>query len=98
MTERCPICTRPLGTVRVEDHHLMPKTFGGRETTTVHGICHQKIHATFSERDLQHYYHTAERILENGEMQKFVKWVANKPPEYYSKNDDTSVRKGKRRR
>lgn len=97
MSKSCPICNRPLGEIRVEDHHLIPKTFGGRDVITIHGICHQKLHATFSERDMQHYYHTVGHILENEEIQKFVKWVSKKPPEYYSKNDETVQRKGKRR-
>ncbi len=94
----CPICNRPLGEVRLEDHHLLPKTFGGKETICIHGVCHQKLHSAITEREMQHYYHTIERLLEHEEIQKFIKWVSKKPPEFYSKNDETSHRKGKRRR
>jgi hypothetical protein len=80
----------------VEDHHLIPRTFKGKDTIPLHRICHAKIHATFSERELQHYYHTPDRILESEEIQKFVKWVARKPLEYYTKNDETKSRKSKR--
>lgn len=96
MHDSCPLCDRPLGTVRIQEHHLVPKTFKGRETVKIHQICHQKIHATFSERELLHYYHTAERLLEHEQIQKFVAWVKKKPIEFYDKNDDTKARKRKR--
>lgn len=92
----CPICGRELGGVRVEAHHLIPKTFGGKETIDVHKMCHQKIHATFSERELQHYYHTVERLVEHEEIGKFIKWIRKKPADYYDKNDDTKARKRRR--
>lgn len=44
MTDKCCICHRPLGDVLIEDHHLTPKTFKGRDTVLVHTVCHQKIH------------------------------------------------------
>jgi 5-methylcytosine-specific restriction endonuclease McrA len=93
---KCGLCGRELGTVLVEDHHLIPKTFKGKETVAIHKICHRKIHATFTERELQHHYHTLERILEHEEIQKFVKWVAKRSIDYYSGSNETTVRKGKR--
>jgi hypothetical protein len=92
----CPICTRELGEVRVEEHHLIPKTFGGKEKVSIHKMCHQKIHATFSERELEKHYHTVERLVEHSEMQKFIKWISKKPLDYYDKNDDTKARKRRR--
>jgi hypothetical protein len=80
------------------EHHLIPKCKKGTDTVRIHKICHQKIHATFTESELNAYYHTIERILENEEMQKFVKWVAKRPVDFYSSNKDTSRRKSKRRR
>lgn len=94
----CSICKRPLEGGIVQAHHLIPKTFKGSETIDIHKICHQKIHATFSERELKNYYHTPKRILESEEIRKFVKWVEKKPVDYYTKNDDTKGRKKRRRR
>lgn len=90
----------------MQDHHLKPVTFKTRtkevhdkdNLVRIHKMCHQKIHATFSEKDLLDYFHTPERILESEEMMKFVRWVSRKPPEYYDKNNDTQSRKKKRRR
>jgi hypothetical protein len=94
----CPLCSRPLGSQNIDEHHLVPKTFKGTETSTMHRICHRKIHATFTERELLNYYHTAERLLENEEIQKFVTWVSKKPPEFYDGSKETTERRGKRRR
>ena len=98
MLEKCPICKRELGEVLIQEHHLIPKTFGGREKIALHKMCHQKIHATFSERELLNYYNTPERIREHSEIQKFIKWIHKKPLGYYDKNDETQNRKRKRRR
>lgn len=92
----CPICQRPLGDRLVEAHHLIPRTFKGRQTVDLHKICHQKIHATFAERELFNYYHTIERLREHTEMAAFIKWVQKKAPDYYSKNDDTAARHKRR--
>ena len=102
---KCPICNREHGG-EMQDHHLKPVTFKTRtkevydpnNLVRIHKMCHQKIHATFSEDELLRYYHTPERILEHEEMKKFVKWVSKKPAEFYDKNDDTQHRKKRRKR
>jgi 5-methylcytosine-specific restriction endonuclease McrA len=96
MNSTCQLCGRPLGTIRIEDHHLVPKTFKGRDTISIHRICHQKIHATFSERELLTYYHTVERLLEHEQIIKFVNWVKKRPIDFYDKNDDTAARRRRR--
>jgi hypothetical protein len=96
--ETCPLCGRALGTVSIDEHHLVPKTFKGKQTITLHKICHNAIHGFFSERELLKYYFTIERLLENEHIQSFVKWVARKPPEFYDGTKETADRKSKRRR
>lgn len=93
----CAVCGRELGTERIERHHLIPKTFKGKVLVDIHQICHRKIHATFSERELLRYYHTAERILESEQMRDFVAWVASKPLNFYVSSADSKERKRKRR-
>jgi hypothetical protein len=93
----CPLCRRPLG-VATEQHHLVPKTFKGAETVELHRICHRKIHATFSERELKNRYHTIERLLEHDDIRAFVDWVRNKDRDFYDSNKFTrELRKRKRR-
>lgn len=99
----CPICGRDKGG-EMQSHHLLPRTFRTRTTSVhdkenrvdIHKVCHQKIHATFSEQELFQYYHTVERIREHDEMQKFIKWVRKKPADFYNKNNETQSRKRKR--
>jgi len=64
----------------------------------MHAICHRKIHATFSERELKNYYNTAERILEHKDMKTFVAWVSTKDLDFYMVSRDSGARKSKRRR
>src|SRR4051812_681923 len=58
----CPLCGRVLGSENVDEHHLVPKVFKGTEKWKLHRVCHTKIHATFTERELANYYHTWERL------------------------------------
>ncbi|NEX60534.1 HNH endonuclease [Noviherbaspirillum galbum] len=83
----CPLCGRQLpDDTTVNEHHMVPRSEGGRETVRMHRICHNKIHAVFSERELALYYHTVERLLENEEIRKFVRWVRKKPPAFNDKH------------
>lgn len=94
----CPLCGRELGTANIDEHHLVPKTFKGREVALLHRICHRKIHATFTERELANYYHTFERLKENEHIKSFIKWVAKRQPGFYGGSKETVDRKLKRRR
>lgn len=92
-TTLCVICSRPLLGVREQRHHWIPRAHGGKQVVTIHAICHQKIHSVFTERELLKYYHTAERILENTDMQNFVGWVKNKSPDFYVVSRETQKRR-----
>ena len=76
-------------------HHLKPKCKKGKETVELHKICHNKIHSLFTEKELLKYYHTVERILAYNEMAEFVKWVSNKPLDFYV-NTKQNTRKRRR--
>jgi hypothetical protein len=88
----CPLCSRELGN-DVNKHHLIPKTFKGKDTVTLHRICHRKIHSVFTERELLKHYHTIERLLEHEEIQKFVSWVSKKDPDFYDGSVDHKRKK-----
>jgi len=80
----CPLCGRPLAEP-MNRHHLVPLSKGGKGTPTLmmHKICHSKIHAVLSERELLTHYNTVERLQAHEEIAKFIKWVQKKPPEFY---------------
>lgn len=79
----CFLCERPLGR-RIEWHHPVPKSRGGRETVAVHPICHRAIHAALSNKDLERGYSTAETLQAQPELARFVAWVRNKEPDFHA--------------
>jgi hypothetical protein len=81
----------------INKHHLIPKTFGGIDAVWIHVICHTKIHSVFTERELFNRFHTFERLVEHPEMEKFVKWVRKRHPEYRDKNRATRDKRGRPR-
>lgn len=76
----CPLCDREIPPDQRDEHHLVPKSRGGRVTATLHRICHRQIHALFSESELEQHYASAEALLAHPDMRKFVDWVRKKPP------------------
>lgn len=79
----CWLCERPLGR-RVEWHHPVPKSRGGRETVPLHPICHRMIHARFGNADLARIGTDAAVLRADAEVGKFVRWLANKPPDFHA--------------
>lgn len=82
----CGLCNRELAEP-FNKHHLLPLSKGGKGTTTVllHKICHDKIHTVLSENELKRYYHTIDRLREQEELSKFIKWVKKKEPQFYDR-------------
>ncbi|TWB45069.1 HNH endonuclease signature motif containing protein [Nitrospirillum pindoramense] len=79
----CPLCDRPLVPgPSVELHHLVPRSEGGRVTVPLHRVCHRKIHAELTERELAVAYATVAALRAHPAIAAFIRWVANKPPEF----------------
>lgn len=83
----CPLCGRPLA-APCNRHHLLPLSKGGKNTPTIllHKICHDKVHAVFTETELKRYYHTIERLQQHDEIARFINWVQKKEPEFYDRS------------
>lgn len=79
----CFQCRRPLRT-RIEWHHPIPKSKGGRETATVHPICHRTIDAVLSNNELERDYTSAEALRAHPEIAKFILWVRDKDPDFHA--------------
>jgi hypothetical protein len=92
-TDLCPLCGRPLGTANIDRHHLVPRTFKGKEQFPIHKICHRKIHATFSEKELLRSYHTWAALQGHADIRAFIGWVANKPPAFYTRTFTSNSKK-----
>ena len=86
----CFLCERPLGS-RVQRHHPVPKSRGGRETVPVHPICHRIIHATLTNKELERGYASAEALRAHPEISKFLSWISGKEPDFHA---PTRRRKG----
>ena len=81
--EACWLCARPLGR-RVEWHHPLPKSRGGRDVVPLHPICHRTIHATFSNAELQRGGQLT-RLREHPAVAAFLRWIAGKPPDFHAR-------------
>ena len=79
----CALCDRPLGT-RVEWHHLVPKSQGGRETAAVHPICHRTIHALVPNAELARDFADPAALRAREDMARFLRWIADKPPDFHA--------------
>ncbi len=67
-----------------DEHHLVPKSRGGRTTTVLH-LCHRQVHASFSEAELANQYATVDALLANEDVARFVAWVRTKPNGFYER-------------
>jgi len=68
----------------VQQHHTVPKAKKGRETVPVHPICHRTIHANFTNAELARFGDDRDRLLQNEAVAKFVRWIADKPPDFHA--------------
>ncbi len=81
--ESCPLCGRPLiAGPSVDEHHLTPRSRGGKEKFLVHKICHRKIHQAISEKELAKNYASWESLRAHPEIAQFINWVKRRPPQY----------------
>lgn len=79
----CWLCERPLGEL-IQWHHPVPKSRKGKLVVPLHPICHQTIHASFSNAQLARIAEDREQLLTNAAVAKFVGWVASKPPDFHA--------------
>ena len=79
----CALCARPLGS-RVEWHHPVPKSEGGTVTVPVHPICHRAIHAHVSNHELAAAYADLQALRTREDIQRFLRWIANKPADFHA--------------
>ena len=83
VAQTCALCGRPLG-ARVEWHHLVPKSQGGRVTAPVHPICHRTIHATLPNAELARTYADPEALRAHPDIARFLRWIADKPADFHA--------------
>ena len=68
----CALCGRALGR-RVEWHHVIPKSRGGRETVALHPVCHRTIHAHLTNGELAGTHIGLNAVRENAGIARFLR-------------------------
>lgn len=81
----CPLCNRTIPPLHRDEHHLIPKSHGGRHTAVLHRICHRQIHAVFTETELARQYNSIELLKQQEEMASFIAWVRLKPDDFFER-------------
>jgi len=81
--ERCALCDCPLGK-RIEWHHVVPKSRGGRETMPLHPICHRTIHAHLTNAELARTHPTLDAVRAHEGIARFLAWIADKPANFHA--------------
>jgi hypothetical protein len=79
----CFLCGRPLGR-RVEWHHPVPKSRGGRDQVPIHPICHRIIHASLGNKELAGAYSSADALRAHPDIARFLAWIADKDPDFHA--------------
>ena len=81
--ERCWLCARPVGR-RIEYHHPVPKSRGGRETVPVHPICHRTLHKALTNKELEKIGGDVGALRADPDIARFLAWSANKDPNFHA--------------
>ena len=79
----CWLCGRPLGR-RVEWHHPVPKSRGGRRTEPVHPICHRTLHAHFTNHELARMEQDGVDVRKADAIAAFLAFVKGKPADFHA--------------
>jgi hypothetical protein len=85
------MCERVIPEDQRDEHHLVPKSKGGKKTVLLHRICHDQIHSIFTDAQLAKKFSTIETIVEDPAV------VRNKPPGFSNsaKESRQSFRRGR---
>jgi len=75
----CELCSRE--DVELTKHHLVPQNQeGSDEPENIAWLCvscHRKIHATFSNYELDQFYNTVDKLKNFEEIKSYIKWIQN---------------------
>jgi hypothetical protein len=82
----CPLCNRTIPNSQQDEHHLVPKSHGGRQTIVLHRICHRQIHAVYTETELARQFNTIEQLKLQDNIISFIEWVRLKPDDFYERS------------
>lgn len=77
----CELCQRDVNHLTV--HHLIPKQKNGHKgpIANICSACHHQIHALFENTLLAQKLNSLEKLKQEPEMQKFLKWASKQKPD-----------------
>lgn len=62
------------------DHHLVPKSRGGKATLAICRDCHRAVHAVFTNKELEQQFNTVESLLAHEAFRRMVTFIARQDP------------------
>jgi len=74
---KCPLCNRDVPFL--EEHHLVPKSRGGKNVFSICHDCHKQIHALFDNKSLEEDLYKYELLIRNERFIKYLKWISKRP-------------------
>lgn len=74
----CPLCERKVQ--KISDHHLVPRSRGGKQTLPICLDCHKSIHAFFTNKELESKYNSVEALLSDAKFEKHINWLSKQNP------------------
>lgn len=66
--------------MRPSDHHLVPRSRGGKVTLAICQDCHHAVHAIFTNKELETKYHSVSELLAHTDFAKMVAFIARQDP------------------
>ena len=92
----CPICDRDMyAGSSVNRHHFVPKSRGGKATEWCHRVCHDFLHRTWTNKQLEREFSDPELIRQDVRAQTFTEWIQKKDPFFYISTKNSKDRKGR---
>ena len=76
----CELCERDVEKLTV--HHLIPRQKKGHHGPKINicPACHRQIHTLFDNTRLAQELNSKEKLINEAQMQKFIKWVKKQDP------------------
>ncbi len=71
----CELCERDVEKLTI--HHLIPRQKKGHHGPKINicSACHRQIHTLFDNTRLAQELNSKEKLINEAQMQKFIKWV-----------------------
>lgn len=95
----CKLCDRLIPEhAKQSKHHLTPVLKGGKnkETVSLHQICHDTIHAHYSESEIAKRLADIESLRADPIISAFIVWVKTKPDDFYTPTKLSNKKRRKR--